>query len=207
MNNDRDALEEALVSKENIVTKILVAVNIAVFIWSVTGGSLEDSNYLLQIGAQYDPLVAGGQYWRLFTAMFLHGGGIGHLAGNMLLLFFIGGYAEMYLGRVRFLLVYLGSGLLGNVLSFGVNRLTGSDVISTGASGAVFGIIGALLIMLLKTGGHYRGLQVRSVLLFMALQLVFSFTTAGIDVAAHVGGLAAGMLLTLPKRIAHKTSF
>ena len=178
--------------KKMIVTPILIAVCVLVFIsMYIWGNGSEDSITLLLFGANYRPLVQIGQIWRLATSMFLHIG-IVHLVVNMYSLLIIGKQLESFLGKVKFLIVYLGSGILGSLLSVVVH-----SSISAGASGAIFGLLGSLLYF----GYHYRlylGTVLKTqVIPIIILNLIIGFMVPGIDNFCHIGGLVGGYLLTM----------
>lgn len=136
-----------------------------------------------------------GQWYRLFTATFMHFG-IQHLANNMLLLFLLGQIFERAVGPVRYLGIYLGSGLAGSFLSFFYLCLMGKNDIVAGASGAIFGIVGGMIIVVLCNRGSYSGISAKRMLFMAALTLYFGFATAGTDNVGHLGGLLAGLILT-----------
>ena len=149
-------------------------------------------------GANYGPAVfQGGQWWRLVTSMFLHGG-IAHLLLNGWGFFQLGALFEVWLGSVQLLLVYFASGIAGSLASayFG-------DVPSVGASGAIFGVLGALIAFLLRRH-QFLTPQAKSLLFqlvgWAVINVFFGFSTPGIDNAAHLGGCAAGFLLGLGLR-------
>ena len=131
--------------KRQNCTILLIAINVIVFFALSFFGMTEDAEYMLEHGAMYVPYMLEGEgYYRLFTSMFLHFG-IDHLANNMVMLGAIGWNLEYEIGKIKFLIIYLGSGLAGNILSAFGDLMTGEYAVSAGASGAVFGIIGALL--------------------------------------------------------------
>ena len=171
-----------------IVTKILVALNVGIYLLELGLGGKTDgtNNRIYEEGALYGPLVANGDWWRLFTSMFLHYGPI-HLALNMFALWFFGGAVEQVLGRGRYLLLYLVSGLAG---SAGALLLSQPNSITVGASGAIFGILGAALVLERQRtyvlGGGAVGIIV--------INLVFTFAIPGISIGGHLGGLAGGAL-------------
>ena len=178
------------------LTWALLAVN--VLIWGVmelTGrsrgvGGSEDPEVLLDFGAMFGPLIADGEYWRLFSAMFLHVGFM-HLLFNGIGLLIFGRLVERALGHYRFALVYVLAGLSGSVASFLLN----SVAIGAGASGAIFGVLGALVAFLVVNRGVLgeMGRQTLTALLVLgAINLFFGFATPGIDNWAHIGGLVAG---------------
>jgi rhomboid protease GluP len=144
-------------------------------------------------GANYGPKTTNGEWWRMVTAMFLHIG-ILHLLFNMVALWNIGGFMERVLGRAGLLVLYFLSGLLGSVASIAWNPF----VVSAGASGAIFGVYGGLLSFLVRhrdTPSHAFLASLRSnTLAFLGYNLLFGFIQEGIDMAAHLGGLAGGFL-------------
>ena len=174
----------------SLVTKVLIGINVGVYLLELAmGGQVNGTgNRIYENGALYGPLVAAGDWWRLFTAMFLHYGPI-HLAFNMLALWFFGGAVEQAIGRSRYLLVYIVSGLAGSAgaLVFTPNSVT------VGASGAIFGILGAALVLERQRnyvlGGGAIGIIV--------LNLVFTFAIPGISIGGHLGGLVGGALCML----------
>jgi membrane associated rhomboid family serine protease len=171
-----------------MVTKILVALNVAIYLLELgLGGSTDGrNNRIYEEGALYGPLVANGEWWRLFTSVFLHYGPI-HLAMNMLALWFFGAAVEQVLGRGRYLLLYVVSGLAG---SAGALLLSQPTSVTVGASGAIFGILGAALVLERQRtyvlGGSAVGIIV--------INLVITFAIPGISIGGHLGGLAGGAL-------------
>ncbi|MDO5136738.1 MAG: rhomboid family intramembrane serine protease [Eubacteriales bacterium] len=179
------------------VTAALILLNLAVFLATDFTGGSENTAHMIQWGASYTPLILEeGEWYRLFTAMFLHFG-ITHLGNNMLVLFVLGQRLEPAIGKARFLAIYLLAGLGGNLISLG-REIQGKDfAVSAGASGAVFGIMGAMLYVLLLCKGRLSDLTARQVLIMAAFSLYFGFTSGGVDNAAHVGGLLCGFLAAL----------
>lgn len=177
-------------------TIALIVLNAAVFIFLSFGGMAEDAYYMLQNGAMYVPLLKEGEYYRLFTSIFLHFG-FSHLVNNMLMLGVMGWQLELVLGKLKFLLLYFAAGLCGNLLSAFAEIRTGEYAVSAGASGAIFGIIGALLYIALRNHGRIGTVSGQGILLMIALTLYYGFTSSGVDNFAHIGGLAAGFLLSV----------
>ena len=176
---------------------ILAAVNIIIFLLMYAAGAAGDVEFMATHGAVFPPLmIERGVWYPLFTAMFLHFD-IEHLANNMVMLVAVGRYIEYGMGTFKFLILYLCSGVLGNALSFVMDLHGDLNTVSAGASGAVFGLVGALLAMAIKNKGRIEGLGIRQILLMIALSLVSGFTSAGVDNTAHVGGLVAGLLIGL----------
>jgi rhomboid protease GluP len=181
------------------VRNALVGLNVAVFAAMVlTGVSLISPSVpdLLRWGANQGPLTAGGEWWRLLTCTFLHIGII-HLAFNMVVLWSAGATLERLLGHVGFLVVYVLSGLAGSLASMAWNP----DVVSAGASGAIFGLYGALLGFLLRDRGCLpkasQTLLAKNALAFVGYNMVFGLAMRGVDMAAHLGGLAGGVVCGL----------
>ena len=186
--------------KKIIITPILITLCVLVFIsMYIWGNGSENTITLLLFGANFRPLVQAGEIWRLATSMFLHIG-IVHLVVNMYSLYIIGKQLESFLGRWKFLIVYLGSGILGSLLSVVVH-----SSISAGASGAIFGLLGSLLYF----GYHYRlylGTVLKTqVIPVIIINLLIGFMVPGIDNFAHIGGLVGGYLLTMVLGVPGKT--
>jgi membrane associated rhomboid family serine protease len=173
-----------------IVTRTLVAVNVAVYLLQLGEGAGVNANsgWIFQHGVLFGPYVADGDWWRLITAAFLHYGPV-HLGLNMLALWWFGEVVERSLGRGRFLLLYLVSGLAGSAGAL----LVTPTAATVGASGAVFGMLGALLILEYQATGSFTG----QAMTLIAINLAFSFVVSGISWGGHIGGLVGGILGTL----------
>lgn len=183
--------------KKPIITILLVSINVLVFLWLSMFGMTEDGTYLLQHGAMYLPFVIeNGEYYRMFTCMFLHFG-FSHLMNNMIMLFFLGNVLEEELGWWKYVILYLASGLGGNILSAWNDLHTGVYAVSAGASGAIFGVIGALIFLVLKNHGRLGNLSSRGMLFMATCSLYHGFTSAGVDNMAHIGGLVTGFLMAM----------
>jgi membrane associated rhomboid family serine protease len=185
---------------EALVTRTLIGINIAVYLVTVVqgaginapGGRLFDE-FLLSGGRFLDgghiySGVAQGDWWRLITAAFLHAS-ILHIGLNMYVLWIIGRPVEQYLGRARFIGLYFVSGLAG---SAGALVLT-PHAVTVGASGAIFGILGALLIIEWQTTGRLAG----NAMTWIVINLALSFVISNVSIGGHVGGLIGGILVTL----------
>lgn len=175
---------------------LIVCLNIVVFLYlSIFVGSTTDAVMMEAHGAMFVPdVVEKGEYYRLLTSMFLHFG-IEHLAFNMLLLIFAGDMLTIQVGTARYLCIYLGGGLAGNLLSFAVNLKAESYVVSAGASGAIFAVIGALVFLVIVHKGRIKDLNGRGICAMAALSLIQGFTDSGVDNYAHLGGFIGGFLL------------
>jgi membrane associated rhomboid family serine protease len=185
----------AISQHPRLVTNILIGINVAVYlILAFLSRSMNiDPNVLLTAGAQYGPLVAHGEYWRIFTAMFLHFN-IFHIGLNMLSLFFIGTAVEVFYGKWRYLVIYLASGIVGGI----VTQILTPDALAAGASGAIFGVFGALGVFYLvnrRAMGAYGQGAIMNWVFWLGLNLVFGFSNTGIGIWDHIGGLVAGMAI------------
>lgn len=178
-------------SRKPVVTYALLAVTTIMFIiQSVSGGST-DVFALVTLGAKVNEFIIAGQWWRLITPIFLHIG-IAHFAFNALILYFLGIQLEKIFGHLRFFLLYLFSGILGNVFSFAFNTS-----ISAGASTALFGMF-VSTIVLSKLFPNRPGIYAlsRNFLILIILNVLFGLFSTGVDNAGHLGGLIGGYLLS-----------
>lgn len=178
-----------------ICTNAFVLINIIVFVVLELFGSTTDAKYMLNSGAALPPLIIDyGQYYRLFTSMFLHFG-IEHLFNNMLVLFFLGDNLERAVGKIRFVIIYLLSGLGGSTLSCLYYYYKGEVVVSAGASGAIFGVIGALFYVVIINKGRLEDMTSTRLGLLIIFSLYHGFSESGVDNLAHIGGFIGGILL------------
>ncbi len=185
------SMEEMMRRYKNIpfVSAVLVIVNIIVFlICTFTGDLLYNMG-----GVGRWSVVIQQDFGRLLWAMFLHAN-IAHLFNNMLILFFLGSMIEKEIGHIRYAVIYFLSGVGGNVLSVAMKAVTGDDAVSVGASGAIFGLDGLLLAMVLFSRKFRSTVTPRRVVLMILLSLYGGFTGGNIDNAAHVGGLIVGFV-------------
>lgn len=183
--------------KKEPLTAVLVILNIIAFVISEIMGGSQDTRVMLEAGAAYTPyILEKGEYYRLFTCMFLHFG-IEHLLNNMLILLVIGGRMERTIGKLRFLLIYILGGLGGNIISLFFEMKNMDYGVSAGASGAVFAVMGALIYVVLRHKGRVEDLSTKQIVFMSVLSLYFGFTSTGVDNAAHVGGLLVGAFLAV----------
>ena len=192
-NEKRNKIAEKIFSyKQPIVTYIIMAICIILFILMELSGGSTNSQTLLKYGANLDVLVKNGEYYRLFTCIFLHIG-IMHLLCNMYSLYIIGREVENLFGKIKYIIIFILSGIFGSIMSLAFTHNT----ISAGASGAIFGLLGALLYF----GMHYRtylGEAIkRSIIPIIVVNLIIGFFAEGIDLAAHIGGLVGGVLVAM----------
>ena len=187
-----------------ICTIAIAAANVLIFLGRSFMGMTEDSAFMMEHGAMYVPyLMNGERYYTLITSMFLHFG-FSHLMNNMVMLLVIGYSLEPEIGKIRFLFIYLGSGLMGNLVSAWFDVSQGSYAVSAGASGAIFGIVGALLYVAIRNHGRVGEISTRGLVLMAGLSLYYGFTAQGVDNAAHIGGLISGFLLAVLTYWKHK---
>jgi rhomboid protease GluP len=179
------------------VSPALVVINVAVFAMMAVAGAgvfTLDPTVHVAWGSNFGPYTTDGQWWRLFTSMFLHFGVI-HLLFNMWALWDLGKVAERLYGNYVFLALYILAGLAGSIASVSWNN----EVNSAGASGAIFGVLGALLAYMLDKRNDVPLTVMKkhrnAALGFIAYSLLYGFGHKGIDNAAHIGGLVAGMIL------------
>ena len=179
-----------------LVTKSLIGINVAVFLISIAEGSggFQPAQSFINRWALNGFAVSEGEWYRLITSAFLHASVI-HIAFNMLMLWWFGQALENALGRTRFLGVYLVSALAG---SAGALLLSGEFVNTVGASGAVFGILGAGLVLERKQVYVFGG----GALFIVILNIAFTFAVSNISIGGHLGGLAGGVLAMLALSVA-----
>lgn len=171
------------------VTIILTAINIIVFILMTLAGGSTKRSVLILFGAKVNELILQGQYWRLFTSMFIHIGFL-HLAFNLYALWILGSFCEERFGRWRFLFIYLLSGIGGSLASFYF-----TDALSAGASGAIFGIMGALVSYTWKQPQLWKSGFGKNLIVIIVINLVFGLVQPQIDISAHLGGLILGLII------------
>ena len=175
----------------------LILINIIVFLAVEFSGSSQNTIHMLDCGAAYAPMIIeGGEYYRLFACMFLHFG-IEHLLNNMLVLFVLGSRLERVIGKIKFLIIYLVGGLLGNVISVLVELKSMDFAVSAGASGAVFAVMGAMIYIVVRNKGWLGDLSARQILVMAFFSLYYGFTSTGVDNTAHVAGLVCGLVISI----------
>lgn len=174
---------------------LIMLANVVVFLALTMQGMTENGGFLLENGAMYLPyVIEEQQYYRVFTSMFLHFG-FEHLMNNMVMLMVIGWNLEMEIGTIRFLIIYLLSGLGGNLMSACWSLKIGEYAISAGASGAIFGLIGALFYVAIRNRSRIGNITGRAIIVLIVLSLYFGYASSGVDNMAHIGGLVSGFFL------------
>lgn len=186
---------------KDYITWGIILVNIIYFLYLDLTGSSEDVAFMLKHGAMFVPAVLEGEYFRLLTAVFMHFG-IQHLVNNMLILFIFGSFMEKAMGRLRYLFFYLGCGIGANLVQVGwyfLERGLGDSevVVSAGASGAIFGIAGGLLYIVLRNRGRLERLKTRQMVLMIVISLYLGFRSAETNNLAHIAGVIVGFILAV----------
>lgn len=185
--------------KKPIVTYFLVGTIIFVFaLMYVLGNGSLDTKTLYLFGG----LVKNGSFIRLFTSIFLHIGFV-HLIMNTWALILLGKQTENFYGHVKTLIIFIFSGLIGNLLSL---VLMGKNTISAGASGAIFGLMGAILYFAINQRTYMGEALKREILPVIIMNLLFGFFLTGVNMYAHIGGLIGGLLISTTLGIKYKTS-
>ena len=199
-HNKEDAkkLEEIFKSKVPYITYFLIIINCIFFFVPILFGQYDD---ILSKFWIYGPKIRGGEDYRLLTGIFLHGS-IMHLLLNCYSLYIIGSQIESFLGKWKYIIIYLFSGITGALLSITLNGM----IPSIGASGAIFGLMGSLLYF----GYYYRvylGNVVKSQIIpLIVLELSMGFLSTGVDNFAHIGGLVGGIIITMALGVKDKTT-
>lgn len=193
--------ENVFKRKLPIITYSLIIINIIMFLLlNIVGNGSDDAKTLVDFGALHPTLIKAGDYYRLITCSFLHLD-IFHIAFNMYALYIVGSQLESYYGKTKFLIIYLFSAFMGSLFS-----CLFTDAISVGASGAIFGLFGALLYF----GYHYRvflGSVIRSqVIPLLLFNFALGFIIDGIDLSAHIGGLIGGYLISMALGVKYKST-
>lgn len=191
---DEDAIDRMRRQPKHWANLIIIGMNVLGFAAVELTGSSMDTEHMLDWGASWLPYIQEGQVYRLITSMFLHFD-LNHLGNNMLLLLFLGDTLESQVGKGRYLLIYLGGGLLGNVCSCFYEWHAVDFYVSAGASGGVFAVMGALIAILLRERGRIGDLTLRRLGLISLLSIYHGFTASGVDNYAHLGGFLGGFLL------------
>ncbi len=200
-HNKKDAKKINAIFKNKfpMITYWLIAVNVILYVIPILFGQYND---LINNYSVWGPAIREGQYYRLLTGIFLHGG-ILHLLFNCYALYVIGSQVENFLGRIKFAIIYLVAGISGALFSV----IFGGNFASIGASGAIFGLMGALVYF----GYHYRvylGTVIKSQIIpLIVLNLLLGFCMPGIDNFAHIGGLIGGTLMSIALGVKDKSSW
>jgi rhomboid protease GluP len=183
--------------RKNCITVSIAVINVIVFLVLEIIGDTENALFMAAHGALYPSFIIEWQeYWRFLTAAFLHFGFL-HLLNNMVILLCVGPIMETALGHVKYLILYLLAAVGGGVVSFLEMYLSGDYAVSAGASGAVFGIFGGLLWVVIRNKGKYADLNTKGILFMIVLCLYYGISTAGVDNWGHIGGLITGFVASI----------
>lgn len=186
--------EDVFSKKTPYITYIFIFINILFYVLSIISNSFYNSMVL------NPSKILNGEYYRLLSCIFMHGGII-HLLCNMYCLYVIGPQVESFFGKIKYIVIYLLSGIIGSLMS-----LTITNSISLGASGAIFGLLGSILYF----GYHYRvylSQAIKSQIIpIIVLNLFLGFMLNGVDNAAHIGGLIGGVLVSMMAGVKYKSS-
>ena len=177
--------------KDYQATAVILTINIFMYLWSAASTEILNWGALTWMHA-----FKQGELYRLVTSNFLHNG-FDHLFNNMIVFVLIGSRLEPIFGRARYVALYMGAGLCGSIVSAVYYMNMGEMVASVGASGAIFGLIGAMLWILIKNRGYQKEFYGGGVALMIAGSLYHGFSTMGVDNAAHIGGCIGGFLLAI----------
>ena len=192
---EADKANDIFTMKNPIITYALIFINIFVFLLQSISEEVTANYAVYNLG-----VIKYHEYYRIFTGMFLHANVI-HLAFNMYALYVLGKQLESFLGKYKYILVYLGSGIFGSLMSLAINS---GIIVGVGASGAIFGLIGSLLCF----GYYYRvylGQVIRTQIMpLLIFNLAIGLAVPGIDVFAHIGGLVGGFLVTMALGVKYK---
>ena len=191
--NDNERYNNMYKQKKPIITFILIAINIIVFaLMYILGNGSESTQTLIKFGANYGVLTKAGEYYRLITCAFLHIG-ILHLICNMYSLYVLGPTIEHFFGKGKFILIYLYSAIIGSLFAL---TFQGNQVVTAGASGAIFGLLGALLYFGFSYRGYVGNRIINQVIPVILINLLIGFTSTGISNSAHIGGLIGGLAIS-----------
>lgn len=179
------------------VNLIFIVINLVVFFYLAARGSTLDAEYMLEKGAMFVPAVLENhEIYRFVTCMFMHFG-FDHLFGNMVVLLFLGACVEREIGYVKYAMLYFVGGLIGSIGSFMYSLAWNHNIVSAGASGAIFAVIGSLLWIVIKNHGRIENMTTFRVIVMILYALYSGFTSEKIDMAAHIFGLIGGFVLAV----------
>lgn len=181
------------------ISNFIIVINIIVFIITMNNGQSENALGLYYAGGVAPiSLFRDHEVYRLFTSMFLHSG-IRHIFNNMFMLFFMGNILECELGKVKYVILYLLSGIIGGIISQLYYYAIGDKfVVCVGASGAIFGILGGLVWLLIVNKGYVGDLSLRRMILYIVVSIALGMSSSNVSVSAHIGGLVSGFGLAIP---------
>lgn len=175
----------------------LIIINVIIYIILEFMGTTENAAFMMEHGAVFPPYITErGEYWRFFTATLMHFG-LQHLLSNMVMLGAAGHILEQALGKIKYLLLYFVAGIGGCVLSYLEMMHSGEYAVAAGASGSIFGIVGALAWILILHKGRYQNLTGRGMVIMILLSLYYGISTGDVDNWGHIGGFVMGFVLCI----------
>lgn len=178
-------------------TVSLIIINVIIFLILEGMGNTESAAFMMQYGAMYPThIIEQGEYGRFFTATLMHFG-FGHLLNNMVMLGAAGSILERAIGKIKFVALYFIAGIGGCVFSYLEMLHSGTYAVSAGASGSIFGIVGALAWILILHKGRYENLTGRGMIIMILLSLYYGFSTGDVDNWGHIGGLVMGFVISM----------
>lgn len=179
------------------VTIALVVVNVITYLVLEWLGDTTNGFFMAEHGAMYPDFIRiNHEWWRIITAGFLHFGAV-HLVNNMVILYCMGSRLERVTGHLKYFLIYLVSLIGAGLLSYGMMLRTGDYAVSAGASGAIFGVIGGFLWIVILHRGRFEQITTRGIMMMIVLTIYYGFSSAGIDNWGHIGGLLVGFSATV----------
>lgn len=179
------------------ITISLIIINVIIFFILEFMGTTESASFMMEYGAVYPPYITErGEYWRFFTATLMHFG-FQHLLNNMVMLGAAGQILERALGKIKYVILYFVAGIGGCVLSYLEMMQSGNYAVAAGASGSIFGIIGALAWILILHKGRYESLTGRGMIMMVLLSLYYGASTGDVDNWGHIGGFVMGFLISM----------
>ncbi len=178
------------------INNLIILINIIAFIYMEINGSTNDTEYMIEHGALWISAMYGAwsEWYRIITSMFMHIG-FGHLANNMVMLFFIGQILEECIGSVRYGIIYMLTGIISGIASYIYYLYYSPWTMSCGASGAIMGMIGALLCVVIANKGFYKGITARRMLFLTILCIYTTMTDSQVNWVAHISGLVSGIII------------
>ena len=184
--------------KPSHVSFVFILINVVMWVLLEYNGGSTNLATLLTFGAINVELIREtGEYWRILSSVFLHIG-FAHLAYNVFALYIFGSRLEKYINVGQYVFIYIFSGLLGGLFSYGGSMLMGTNTVAAGASGAIYGLLGAILILSRASGQSIDGLNSYMMWLIFIFGIVFSVVSPSVDAFAHVGGFVGGLIASTP---------
>ena len=179
------------------MTISLIIINVIIYFILEFMGNTESVNFMMQYGAIYPPLITeNGEYWRFFTATLMHFG-FEHLLNNIVMLGAAGPILERAIGKIKYGILYFFEGIGGCILSYLQMMQSGEYAVAAGASGSIFGIVGALAWILIIHKGRYKNLTGRGMIIMIVISLYYGVSTGDVDNWGHIGGFLMGFLLSI----------